>query len=69
MGEVEFFASAQCDGGAQHAPCVFEHEIDLLWRYFFSSNDEVALVFTVFVIDDDDEFPVFEIFDSIFYAA
>ena len=67
--QVEFFAARDGKGRAEHSTSVFEHEINLLGCYFFSSHNEVALVFAVFVVDHNHHFACFEISDCAFYRV
>ena len=69
LHHVEFELRATLFGkrGAQHAATVLEHEIDDFGRHLLGSYDEVAFVFPVFVIDDDDDFSLAEIFDGFLY--
>ena len=49
---------------ASLAAGVGDHEIDMGRRYFLGGNNEVALVFAVFVVDDNNEFTVTEALES-----
>ena len=51
---------------AEHAAAVGEHEIDDLGGDFLGGDDEIALVFAVFVVDDDHDPALAEILDSLF---
>ena len=57
------------DRRAEHAAAVLEHEIDMLGCDFLGGNDKVALVLSVFVVDDDDEFSGLEVFNGLFYCV
>ncbi|MFQ8806808.1 MAG: hypothetical protein ACLR8Y_19255 [Alistipes indistinctus] len=43
-----------------------QHEVDDFGRDLFRSDDEVAFVFTVFVVDDDYDFPLADILEYLF---
>ena len=47
---------------------MFQHEIDLLRGNLLCGDDEIAFIFAVFIIYDDDKFARFERFDSLFYT-
>ena len=47
---------------------VVKDEIDDFGRHLLGCYDEVAFVFPVFVIDDDDDFSLTEILDGFFYC-
>ena len=47
---------------------MFEHEVHFLIVYFLGGDNEVTLIFTVFIIDYDNEFPFLEVFYRVFYA-
>jgi hypothetical protein len=51
---------------AEHAAAVGEHEIDDFGGDFLGGDDEIALVFAVFVVDDDHDPALAEILDSLF---
>ena len=53
---------------AEHAAAFVEHEIDDFGRDLFGGDDEVAFVFAVFVVHDDHDLAVAEIFDGLFDA-
>ena len=55
-GQVEFAGAVRCDGDAHETAGVSDHEIDHLGCCVLGGNDEVALVFAVLVIYNDDEF-------------
>lgn len=68
MRQVEFLTSAQGDRGAEHTSCVLEHEVYLLCVDFLCGDDEVALVFAIFVIYNDDKLTFLEVLYCIFDA-
>ena len=51
---------------ADQPPTVRGHEIDRIGRDFFSGHAKIALVFPVFVIHEDNHFPIADIFNSLF---
>ena len=67
--ELQLVAALLGDGGAEHAAAVLEHEVDMLGSDFLGGHDEVTLVLAVLVVDDDDEFTLAEILDSLFYSV
>ena len=61
-------ATLGSDGSAQHTATLAQHEIDFLLSDFLGRNDEVALIFTVLVIDHDDKLTAFELLHSLVYS-
>ena len=53
---------------AQDATALLKHEIHDLGGDLFRGDDEIALVFAVLVIDDDDDFSVAEVLDDLLHA-
>ena len=51
---------------ADQPPPVGGHEIDGLRRDFFGGHTKIALVFTIFVIHEDDHFPISNVFNRLF---
>ena len=66
MRQLQLFGTTNCDGSAEHSASVLKHEIHLLGRDGFGGSDEVAFVFTVFVIHYDDKLSLSEILDGQF---
>ena len=67
--EVKLSATLFSDWGAKHATSLLEHVVDLFGRDEFRSSDEVALIFAIFIIDNDEKFSSLEIFQSLFYGG
>ena len=67
--EVKLSATLLSDGCTQHATSLLEHVVDLFGRDELRSGDEVTFVFAVFIIDNDEKFPGFEVFQSLFYGG
>ena len=44
------------------------HEINGLRRHVLSGNDEIAFILAIFVIDEDDEFPLLDVPNCLFDA-
>ena len=65
MGQVQFFATADGDGGTEYATGIFQHEVHHLRRYLFSGTYQVALVFAVFIVNNNDELSLAEIVDGL----
>ncbi len=45
---------------------MFGHEVDGVRRDLAGRHHKIALVFTIFVIDEDDELPLLDILDRVF---
>ena len=56
------FGERQADQPAR----ILRHEIDGFRRDFFGGHREVAFVFAVFVVDEDNHPPLADVFDSLF---
>ena len=69
MRQVQFLAALDCDGGAEHATRILQHEVHLFCRDHFCGDDEVAFVFTVFVINYDDKFTLSKVFNGFLYSV
>lgn len=69
MGQVEFLAAFDGDGGAEYATGVLQHEVHLLGGDFLGGDHQVALVLAVFVIDHDHELAFCEVCYSLFYCV
>ncbi len=67
--EFEFGATLLRKRRAEHAAALLEHEVHDFGRDLLRGDDEVAFVFAVFVIDDDDDFAVAEVLDDLFNAV
>ncbi len=63
--ELEAVAVVGGHGDAEDAACFAEHEIDGFGGDEFSGADEVAFVFAVFVVDEDDHAAGFEGGDDV----
>ena len=59
------YIRAQCQ--ADQAAAIGGHEVDRLRRDQLGSHAEVAFIFPVFVIDQDDHLPGLDIFDYFLY--
>ena len=64
--ETEPLADLGQDRHAELAAAVGDHEVDGFGRRLFGGADEVAFVFTVFGIDDNDDPPDADRLDSFF---
>lgn len=64
--EVEAVAFGAGKGDAEVARGVFDHKIDDFGCYELRSADEIALVFTIFIIYEDDHFALFEVAYDVF---
>ena len=52
------------DGSTEDSSAVAHHEVDLLRSHLFGSDDEVTFILSVFVVDDDEELPLTEVFEG-----
>ena len=69
VGQVELLTPRQRDRCAKHATCVHKHEIHFLRSNLLGCDYEVALVLTVFIVNNDYKFSFFEVFHGILNAA
>ena len=66
--EAQLGAAFLRQRGAQYAAALLEHEIHDLGSDLLRGDDEVALVFAVLVVDDDNGFADAEVFDNLLYT-
>ena len=64
--EIQFAAARNRKRAAKHATPLVEHEVHLFGSNLFGGDNEIALIFTVFVINHDQELAVLEIFNGLF---
>ena len=57
------------DRRAKHAASELKHVVDFLGSNEFCGRNQVAFVFSVLVIDDNNEFPGFEVLKGFFYSG
>ena len=69
MRKVKFLSTLDGDGCTEHTTGIFQHEVDFLRRDHLRRCYEVALVLTVFIVDDDNELALLEILQGIFNAT
>ena len=67
MRQIQFLATRHCNRCTKHPTCVFQHEINFLRSYFFSSNNQISLIFAVFIIHYYDKLAFFKIGNCILY--
>jgi hypothetical protein len=48
---------------------MFGHEVDGLGRHVLGGNDEIAFILAIFVIHEDDEFPILDVPNCVFDAV
>ena len=53
------------EGGTQHTPALAKHEIDFLLRDFLGSDNKVALVLAVFIVNDNDKLTALDLLYSL----
>ena len=64
--DAEFVCTGFCDGRADETARMRRHENNVFRRDFFRRADEIAFIFAVFVISDDNHFAVADVFDCGF---
>ena len=67
--EVQLLRQLLVEGEADEAPAVLGHEIDGFGGDELRGHEEIALVFTVLVVDEDDHLAVFDIIDCVWNGA
>ncbi len=67
VGQVQLDAAADGERCAEHAACVFQHEVHHFRRDFLCGANQVAFILAVFIIDNDDELAVAEVLNGLFY--
>ena len=66
--EPQFGAPLLRQRGAEHAASLLEHEVHDFGRDFLRRDDEIALVLTVLVVDDDYHLTLSEVIDDLLDA-
>ena len=66
LRQLELFDPLRGQGETDQSTSMLGHEIDGLGRHMFGGNDKIAFVLTIFIIDEDDAFPLFDVFDCVF---
>ena len=69
MGQVELLTAFDGDGSTEYATGILQHEVHFLGSDFLGGDNQVALVFTVFVIHNDDKLTVFEVLYGFLYGV
>jgi len=64
--EVELIAALLGERKANQAAAMLGHEIDSVGRDFFGGHGEVAFVFAVLIVNEDDHVSLADIFDGFF---
>ena len=67
--QFELAATLLCDGRAENTATLLEHVVDFLRRDEFGGRNQVAFVFAILIIDDNDEFSGFEVLKGFFYRG
>ena len=66
LREVQLGATLHGDRHAKYATSFLEHEVHILRRYFLGGYDEVAFVFTVFIVYHNEELAFTEVGNRFF---
>jgi hypothetical protein len=61
LGEMELVHPFRRQGEADQAASMLSHEIDGLRGHMLRCDDEIPLIFTIFVVDQNDELPSLDI--------
>src|SRR4051812_29408090 len=64
----ELLKSFGNSGHTNQPSSVFGHEIDGLRRYELSSHEQIAFIFTVGIVDDNDHLSLLQVMDNGFYG-
>ncbi len=68
-GQVQFFGPFFLDRSTDQAAAVHSHEVDDLRCDGFGGANKIALVFAVFIVDDNDDFSGAQIGQGFFYSV
>lgn len=63
--EVEFVTAVFDEGSADQSASLDRHEVDHFWRGEPRCSHEIAFVFPVFIVHDDDHLSLSDVFDGI----
>jgi hypothetical protein len=66
LRQLQLFHSLRGEGEADQTPGMLGHEIDGMRGHLFRRNDEVAFIFPVFIVHQDDELALFDVADGVF---
>jgi hypothetical protein len=66
---IEFIKPLREQCSADKTPALLSHEIYQPWRYFLGGDNEIALIFTTFIVNHDDGFTLFYILYGLFNAG
>ena len=69
LRQVEFFDALGRQRETDQAAGMPGHEIDGLGRDLFGGDDQIAFIFPIFIVDQDDEFALFDVPDCVFDAV
>ena len=61
-GQLKLGDALRGERKANEAAGVARHEVDGFGRNFFGGDDEIAFVFAVFIVDENDEFAFAKVF-------
>ena len=65
MHQVQFGAALLSDRAAEHTSSVLEHKVDLLLGNALGSDDEIALVLTVLIVDNNHKLSLAELLNCL----
>ena len=65
LGKTEFLRQLARHGHADEAARIRRHKVDVFERRMFGGADDVAFIFTVFVVDNDDALALAEGFQKL----
>ena len=69
MRQFQFASSADGNGSTEHSTSVTQHKVDLLRSNHLGRSDKVALILPVFIINNNNEASLSEIFEGFLYTA
>src|SRR5512147_515906 len=69
LRQLQLFDSLRREGQADQATGMLGHEIDGMGGNLLGSDDEIAFIFPVFVIHQDNELPLFNVSNRVFDAV
>ena len=68
-GQVQLLAAAQGDRCAEHASCIFQHEVHHFRSDLLGGTYQVAFVLAVFIVNHNDKLTFAEVIDGFTYLV
>ena len=64
--QIQFFCTRQCNRSTQHTAGMLEHEVHSFSGNFFCCNNQIAFIFTVLIVHNDNKLSLLKILEGVF---